>query len=216
VYDTLVVPSVLPVLSITSAEAYAYAYNNYVKLLNEQKILEASQQVIQAKKNSGFGGNISASYGINSSSNVITDVYQDFQSRQGLTFSFQLPILDWNQARINTQISQSQYNITEKTIEKQKYEFERQLTSEIYKLNLIYKRISLIAKTDSLAELQSKDIQYQYLLGRKSIIDLNQSIQQRDTIHQSNLELLRDFWNQIYTLRYLTLYDFVENKSLLN
>ena len=53
-----------------------------------------------------------------------------------------------------------------------------------------------------------------YILGKISITDLNIALRERDDAFIKYLNSLEGFWRDYFTLRQLTLYDFINNKKI--
>jgi outer membrane protein TolC len=53
-----------------------------------------------------------------------------------------------------------------------------------------------------------------FVLGKITITDLNLALQEKDRSVLQYLNSLENFWVDYYTLRRLTLYDFIENKKI--
>ena len=60
------------------------------------------------------------------------------------------------------------------------------------------------------------EITYQrYLIGKISITDLNLALTEQEASRLGYLQAVRDFWNAVFEMRALTLYDFVGGKTLM-
>ncbi len=55
-----------------------------------------------------------------------------------------------------------------------------------------------------------------YLIGKISITELNQAIEDQNRSRQAYYNALRDFWEGYFEIRRLTLYDFINNKALIS
>jgi outer membrane protein TolC len=53
-----------------------------------------------------------------------------------------------------------------------------------------------------------------FILGKITITDLNLALQEKDRSVLQYLNSLEKFWVDYYTLRRLTLYDFIENEKI--
>lgn len=69
-------------------------------------------------------------------------------------------------------------------------------------------------RTDHTAERRATVARKLYLLGKSSILDLNASTTEKESARRSYLTSLHDYWSIYFTLRSLTLYDFLRNAPL--
>ncbi|MEM6844813.1 MAG: TolC family protein, partial [Bacteroidota bacterium] len=53
-----------------------------------------------------------------------------------------------------------------------------------------------------------------FLIGKITIVELNDALEKKDNARQQYIQSLNDFWEAYYTLRLLTLYDFSRNEPL--
>ena len=52
------------------------------------------------------------------------------------------------------------------------------------------------------------------MIGKIDILDLNDARQSKDDAKQKHIQELYNYWNYYYNIRSLTLYDFINNRTL--
>ena len=97
-------------------------------------------------------------------------------------------------------------------------EFEQEFEQEIYLHTLNWQNQRNFLKTAKKAQeiaIRRYDItKKRFILGKITITDLNLALQEKDRSVLQYLNSLEKFWTDYYTLRRLTLYDFIENKKI--
>ena len=53
-----------------------------------------------------------------------------------------------------------------------------------------------------------------FMIGKIDILDLNDARQSKDDAKQKHIQELYNYWNYYYNIRSLTLYDFINNRTL--
>jgi len=74
--------------------------------------------------------------------------------------------------------------------------------------------LSISKKAQEIAIKSYEITQKRYILGKIQITDLNISLEEKDRAILNYLNSLSRFWSDYYTLRRLTLYDFILNKRI--
>jgi Outer membrane protein len=96
-------------------------------------------------------------------------------------------------------------------VEQQRNDFEMNVQKAIKQFNVQPGQIELATKVDQIAQRRYDVTQRSYLLGRVAILDLNDSVNEKDGARRSYISALHNYWALYYTLRRLTLYDFEKN-----
>ncbi len=212
---SLIPPFAIPEININPEEAIQYARTNrpaYLDLVITS--LFADRQVDQSKK-SQFGINMTASYGLNQSSDVFDELYVDPLNRQQFGLTFQLPIFQWggNRAQLKAAISNQKRTAENRVL------IEEQLDQIVYiqmlQLKLLKHQVQIAAQADTIAARRFEVARNRYLVGNIDITDLFNAQNAKDAANRSFIQTLRQFWAAYYDVRRLTLYDFENNRPLV-
>lgn len=210
----LVLPEDIPDFEITLDEALALARANRSQFISfERRRLEAESQVANAKSDR-FDANLVASYGLNNSGSVLSDVYHDPLRQQRFNIGFNVPVLDWgrNKSRLRTAMANKEY--TDYVIAQDEINFEQEILTQVRQFEMLRLQIEITKKADEVAQERYEVAQNRYLIGRIDITNLNIALTEKDDAKRSYILALQSFWQAYYDMRRLTLYDFTHDRLL--
>jgi outer membrane protein TolC len=75
-------------------------------------------------------------------------------------------------------------------------------------------QIRVAEKTDYTANKRNDVAQRLYVLGRVTILELNNAITEKDNAKRGYINTLANFWSSYYEIRRYTLFDFEKNMLL--
>jgi outer membrane protein TolC len=125
-----------------------------------------------------------------------------------------MPILDWGRNRGQLKIAESNRRLTEIQLEQERVNFEQDVLRLVRQFNLQANQVRVAEKTDYTANKRNDVAQKVYVLGRITILELNDAIAEKDTAKRNYINTLFNFWSYYYNIRILTLYDFERNLTL--
>ena len=99
-------------------------------------------------------------------------------------------------------------------IEQDKQEFEQEIYLHVLNWQNQRNFLKTSKKAQEIALKRYEIAKKRFVLGKITITDLNIALQEQDRSVLSYLNSLEKFWVDYYTLRRLTLYDFIENKKI--
>lgn len=205
----------LPEVSIDAARAllWARAQNPDMASLKRQAI-EAESAVAQAKANAGFKADLYLRFGLTQTADNLGEAYRRLLDQQVVSVGFTLPLLDWGRGRGRVRVAQSQRDLVNTQVEQSRTDFDQNVRKIVGQFNLQNLRVRVAGRTDSTARRRGEVARRLYLLGRSSVLDLNASITEKDDARRGYLSALHTYWSLYYTLRSLTLYDFLADRPL--
>jgi len=112
-------------------------------------------------------------------------------------------------------MAKSNQEVTEIQIAQNKIDFERNIINEVLKFNLQEKQVSIASKADTIAQMGFHVTKQRFMIDKVDVIRLNSARTSLDAARRSYFNALRSYWNSYYSVRQLTLYDFLNNKSLM-
>ena len=210
----LVLPEDIPLFDISLDEALERARANRADFIAfERRRLEAESQVANAKGDR-FDATVTASYGLNNSGSVLSDIYQDPLRQQRFNIGFNVPVLDWgrNKARLRTAMANKEY--TDYVIAQDEVNFEQEILTQVRQFEMLRLQIEITKKSDEVAQERYNVAQNRYLIGKIDITNLNIALTEKDDAKRSYILALQSFWQAYYDLRRLTLYDFATDRPL--
>ncbi|MGQ1890434.1 TolC family protein [Thermophagus sp. OGC60D27] len=212
-----VVPDDIPQLKIDPQKALMLAIENNPEILEfQQDLLEAEQNIAEVRSQSGLSANIRANFGINKNADDFGTVYgSPFEDQQQVRVSFSVPILDWGLRKGKIQMARSNREVTEATVKQERVDFEQELLISIMEFNMQEKQVAISAKADTIAQLGYDVTKQRFLIDKVDVIKLNSARNSLDAARRNYVSSLRQYWRSYFQMRQITLYDFVEDKPLM-
>ncbi len=211
----LEIPSDLPDLRIDPVIALEHARQNRSDIVSFQRQqLEAEQQVAVAKGNNGFSADLFAQYGLNNTATAIGDAYQSPENFQNVGLTLSVPIVDWGRARSEREIAYANRDLVQSQIELSTINFEQEVVLRVQQFNLQGNQVMIASKADTVSRKRFDVAKARYLIGKTDITDLNIANSEHDQARRAYIASLLSYWNDYYTLRKLTLYDYEEQRPI--
>jgi len=174
----------------------------------EKLLLETERALEQARKNNGWQGSLSATFGWVGTGARFPQSYQLPQVENFVQLTLRIPLLDGGKRKysVNAAREQQQYAEAEKEFTEQTFKQNvRQLALQFRELN---EEVELGAKSLEIARERYEIANRRYLLNDISITDLSIAFNERDMAWRNYTGLLRAYWVTYYALRQLTLENF--------
>lgn len=179
-----------------------------------RRVLEAKRDVDKAKGDNGLNASLTARLGFSNSAVTIPKVYQSPQNQQLIQIEFDIPILDWGRSKSRLKTAQANQQFTAYAVEQDKQNFMQEIHTQVTLFEMLKGQLQLTAKADSIASEKYIIAKERYVLGNLNITDLSIAFQEKDQAKRDYIYALRDLWATYYQLRYLSLYDFEQNKKI--
>ncbi|MBC3540591.1 TolC family protein [Rufibacter sediminis] len=209
-------PEAVPALQVEEQLALEQArLNRKERFQFERRVLQARQQVAQARGKGGFNADLYATFGLTKSANNFSESYAQPENQQQVTLGFSVPIVDWGRQKASVKTAEANLQLTQYTVEQEQTAFEQNVYTQVNQIELLKERLHITASADSIAQERYDITKATFLVGRISITDLNIALQEKDQARRAYITALQDFWVAYYKLRALTLYDFERRQSLL-
>lgn len=210
-------PAEIPTVSVDVQKALAQARKNRAAVLEyRRRRLQAEQSVAQARGNTNYNVNIRANFGVSRQTDDFGSAYIDpFQQQQSIIVGLNIPLIDWGQAKAQIKKAQADRDLALVNIEQDEINFEQEIFLQVMQFNAQYQQLAIAAKADTVAQKRYVVAKQRYLTGKISITDFNIAQAEKDQARLAYVNALRTFWNGYYTLRRLTLYDFLEDRPIM-
>lgn len=207
-------PENIPAFDLTEEEALHYAKKNRADYIAfERRRIEAEANVAQAK-GQRYQASITASYGLNNSTLMVSDLYTRPSNQQVGSVSFNIPIVDWGRRRSLMQTAYANKRLNDFIIAQDEVNFEQDIITQVRKFELLRLQIEITKKSDAVAQERYMVAQNRYLIGKIDITNLGIALTEKDNAKRSYIQALKSFWTSYFNLRRLTLYDFATGKPL--
>lgn len=201
---------------LTLLQVYtAFDQNSHFNYQNYAILRDAESEIERINQNKDYSIALSASAGANNSSGDIGMLLTGIQDQENLGITFSVPLNGYKERRISGAIAKEQYDQRSLSIELEKEDIKRELSSLQANYVLLQKRLTnlteRIAKSKEIYSLSKRE----YLNGLVTLTDLNAATRQLiDDTNNENLIKLQ-LMKTYCLIRSICLYDFLSNNSLV-
>ncbi|CAH8283780.1 outer membrane protein TolC [Mariniflexile fucanivorans] len=209
------VPDNLPLFEVNIDKALAEAQSNRKAVIEfRRKRLEAEKELAYQKGNNRLKLGVSANFGISQNGDEFDNLFNNYNKQQNVTVSVSVPIFDWGVSKSKRKMAEADLDLTNNNIDQDKQAFEQEIYLHVLNWSSQRDFLETAEKAKEIAIKRYDISQKRYVLDKITITDLNIALQEKDRAVLQYLNSLQKFWEDYYTLRQLTLYDFINNKKL--
>lgn len=209
------VPKELSTFTVSVEKALEEARSNRKAVIEfRRKRLEAEQSVAEVKGDNRLRVSLNANFGISQQGGVFDDLFQNYNQQQNVMLSIGIPILDWGVSKSRRKLVEANKDLVNTNIEQDKQEFEQEIYLHVLNWQNQRNFLETAEKAQEISIKRYEITKKRFILGKITITDLNLALQEKDRSVLQYLNSLEKFWIDYYTLRRLTLYDFIENKKI--
>jgi outer membrane protein TolC len=200
---------------VTVEKALEEAKSNRKAVIEfRRKRLEAEREVAQVKGNNRLRLSVNANFGVSQQGNIFNDLFQNYNQQQNFSIGVGIPILDWGVSKSRRKLVEANRELINTNVAQDEQEFEQEIY--LHTLNWQNQRtfLEIAKKAQNIATRRFDITKKRFILGKITITDLNLALQEKDASVLQYLNSLEKFWIDYYTLRRLTLFDFIANKKI--
>lgn len=110
--------------------------------------------------------------------------------------------------------AQSNYNAMMFKLRQEQMDFNQDIFLLVENFNNQAAQLEIAAEVDTLAEKRYKTSIETFMIGKIDILDLNDAQSSKDDAKQKHIQELYYYWRYFYNIRSITLYDFLNNRTL--
>ena len=197
--------------------AIAEAKKNTATALDfDERMLTAKSTLAQAKMDGRFDADLYVEYGLTQSAEKYMDAYKNPRDQQQLNLGISVPILDWGVARGRIRVAESNLDLEQTSVDQDIIDFEQNVFLSVMRFNMQEEQLIIAAKSDTVAQKRYDITQKRYMIGQvNDVLELNNAQIDNDNAKIGYYQALRNYWNNYYDLRQLTLYDFFDDQMLI-
>lgn len=211
----LAVPKKLEDFAVSLEKAMEEAEKNRKSVIQfRRRRLEAEKELARVKGSNRLEIDVLANFGLNRRAEDYGTLFQDYDQQQSVRLRVGIPIFDWGVSKSRRKIAEADLSLIENDIDQEQQAFEQEIY--LHTLNWSSQRdfLATAEKAQEIALKRYEITKKRYILGKITITDLNIAQQEKDKAVLEYLNSLERFWVNYYTLRKLTLYDFLEDEKL--
>ncbi|MDR2448569.1 MAG: TolC family protein [Prevotellaceae bacterium] len=211
----IIIPTVVPQVLLEAGKVLELSKKNNPDLLAYQRqLIEAEKRVAEERSDVGFKADLNVTFGLDQTSNTFGGAYKDPNDMENVRVTLSFPILDWGRGRGRVQMAKSNQEVVKNQIEQAYADFEEDVALKVRQFNMQETQFRIAAKSDTIAQKRYDVSKARFLIDKITITDMNNAQLDRDRSQQNYITALRNYWNFYYTIRQLSLYDYIEDKPL--
>lgn len=212
----LFLPLEIPEFEIDMDRALSNARSNRSRILELQRqLLEAEQEVASTKASTGINGELSGEVGITGLGSSFGDAYRGLQDQQIITLRLSIPLADWGKSKARYEIAKSNYELINLNTSLERINFENEVRIAVQQFVLVKENVELARRSYDASQKRYDLTRKRYVIGKVDITDLNLADREQENQRQNYVQAINQFWQSYYDIRSLTLYDFINNRSLV-
>ena len=219
--NTVLVPTIpdsisdeVPLLNYQQVLDLALENNSFTQNI-QRRMLEASENVSQAKADR-WDIKLFASVGWAGYGNKFAKAFDNHNwgPNQIVSLGLSVPILDWGKRKGKVRVAESNQQVVNSQIEKEKLDFMQNIFLCVQNFNHQPKQLQLAKEVDSIARSRYNTTVEAFIQGKMDILNLNDSQTSKDSARRNYIEQMYLLWSYYYQIRGLTLFDFIANRPL--
>ena len=212
----LILPSEIPNLQVDPQEVFDLAMQNNPEIFTQHlNMLNAESAVAQARANR-WSANLTASFGLRGRDADFNNAYtyKDLGQQQRVRLGLSVPILDWGQGRGRYKMAQSSLELAQVQSNQAITDFQQNLQLDVERFNLQSSQVATAALSDTVAMRMFEVTKQRFLIGRISVLELNNADTRKDSNKRAYISALQNYWDYYFNIRSLTLFDFINRRPL--
>jgi len=196
-------------------KALKEAYSNRKSVVEfRRKRLEAEKELARVKGSNKIKLGLNANFGISQQGEIFNELFENYNKQQYFSASLEIPLFDWGVSKSKRKMAEANLDLVKNNIEQENQAFEQEIT--LHTMNWANQRTFLKTseKAQEIAIKRYEITKKRYIIGKITITDLNLAQEEKDKAVLQYIKSLEKFWVDYYTLRRLTLFDFIKNKKI--
>ena len=210
-------PTELPDYQLDKERAVQLSENNRSQSFEfQRRLLQADAQMARAKAETGIQANLFARFGLSrNAASTVTQAYKSPTDDEQINLGIQIPIADWGKSKARLQIAESDRNLEQLNIEQERINIEQEVRLKVQQFDLVRQQVALALRAYEVSQKREDITRKRYLIGKVDVTELNLALRAMDEGRRSYIAALQNFWLAHYEMRGLTLFDFVNERSLV-
>jgi outer membrane protein TolC len=188
--------------------------NSSFHLTNDINLLNADAAIAQAKAERGITMQLNARFGLSKTAPELQGVYRDLLNQEVVGLTFTVPILDWGEGRGRVKKAEAAAEVVKAQVAQAENDKRISLYTAVGQFNNQRQLCDVSRRAAAIALERYDLVMDKFRSGSASVTDLNTARTESDNATQKYVRDIASFWSYYYTLRKLTLYDFLSGDDL--
>lgn len=211
----LSIPKQLTLFKVDLQKALEEANKNRKAVIEfRRKRLEAEKELASVKGNNRLNLRLNANFGRSQRGEVFEDLFSNYNRQENFSLTVGIPIFDWGVSKSRRKMAEANLDLVKTNIDQDKQAFEQEIYLHVLNWSNQRELLATAEKAQEVAVKRYEITSKRYVLGKVTITDLNLALEEKDKAVVKYLGALEAFWSGYYTLRKLTLYDFLTDEKI--
>jgi outer membrane protein TolC len=177
-------------------------------------LLEAEREIARAKADRGIDVGFNARFGLSQSDRTFPRAYSHLRDEEVAGFTVSIPILDWGVGRGRVRMAQAAAATVQYRQEQARVDHEQEIFVRVMEFNALGRQCEVSRRAGEIADERFALSVESFTRGALSVTELGVAQSDRDRARREYISNLRDYWNAYFTLRRLTLYDYLSGTDI--
>lgn len=188
--------------------------NSSFYLANDISLLEAESDVARAKADRGIKLQLDAAFGLSAVAPEMRAAYTGTMDQEVVGLTFSIPILDWGRGRGRVKKAEAAADAMRAKVEQAENDKRISLFTAVGQFNNQRQLCDVSRRASAIAQERYGLMIEKFRSGKATVLELNNARTESDGAVQKYVQDISSFWRYYYTLRKLTLYDFLAGDDL--
>ena len=188
--------------------------NSSFTLDNDISLLNAEQAVAQAKANRGLSMRLNARFGLSNSAHELQDTYGSLLDQEVFGVSFSIPVFDWGVGKGRVRKAEAAAEVVKAQVLQAESDYRRSVFTAVGQFNNQKSQCEISRRAMEISSERYEMMLEKFAAGRATVLELKTAQEESDSAVRKHVRDMANFWNYYYTIRQLTLYDFMEGHDL--
>lgn len=190
------------------------ASNSSFNLGNAIDMLNAEAAVERAKASRGITMELNARFGLSNSASALPDTYRNLLDQEVVGLTFSIPIFDWGEGKGKVMKAEAAADVVKAQVEQAENDKRISLYTAVGQFNNQRRLCDVSRRARAIAAERYGLVMERFRSGKATVTDLNTARSESDSAESKYIQDICNFWNYYYTLRKLTLYDFIAGEDI--
>jgi len=188
--------------------------NASFSLDNEINVLNAESSVARAKANRGITMSLNARFGLSHSAADLKGTYNNMLDQEVVGLTFSIPIFDWGLGKGRVKKAEASAAVVKAQVEQAENDYNITLFTAVGQFNSQRSQCSISRRAGLISKERYEILIEKFKNGTATVTELNTAQSEYESAMQKYVVDISNFWKYYYTLRKLTLYDFLAGNDL--
>ena len=196
----------LPALDYDDVLGKALANSSFAQNILRRK-LEADYSVATAK-GQRYQVDLNVTVGYSGVNRELAMAYNDIRDQEVVSIGLSIPILDWGKRKGQVKVAESNRDVVRSQLQQEELNFNQNIFLLTEQFNNQAGQLDLARESDRVASARYQASVESFLIGRMSVLELNDARDAKDLARQDYVQQLYYYWYYYYNIRSVTLWDY--------